>query len=266
MYDSFKRNITYLRVSVTDRCNLRCNYCMPEEGIGLLSHNDILSLEEIAEIIKISSTYGITKVRLTGGEPLVRKGITDLVRMVALIPGIEDLALTTNGILLKKHSAGLKNAGLNRINISLDTLNPERFYQITRGGKLEDVLEGIQAAIDSGLNPVKLNCVVDNSSQETDAHSVLEYGIKQGLQVRFIHRMNLRHGLFSVVEGGQGGQCESCNRLRLTANGKLKPCLFNDLEYDVRSIGVHQAFALAVANKPAKGTYNNNGHFYNIGG
>ncbi len=266
MFDSFKRPINYLRISVTDRCNLRCTYCMPEEGIKQLAHNDILSFEEITQIVRYAAALGITKIRITGGEPLVRKGITDLISMLARVPGIQDLAMTTNGMLLADYATKLKEAGLHRINISLDTLNPETFRRITRGGELSRVLQGIEAAKNAGISPIKLNCVIKSSSAEEDALAVKEFGDMQGIKVRFIHTMSLEHGQFSVVEGGSGGHCQTCNRLRLTANGKLKPCLFNNTEYDIRELGIEQAFTLAIGNKPEKGSVNTSGQFYNIGG
>ncbi len=239
---------------------------MPAEGVSLLQHSDILTFEEIIEVSRIAIQLGIEKIRLTGGEPLVRKGIVELVKMLSKLHGLKDLSLTTNGVLLAEMAQPLKAAGLHRINISLDTLDAEKYRQITRGGKLEDILQGIEAAKKVGLYPVKLNCVVKSSSKEPDALEVLAYGRKHGLEVRFIHEMSLTEGHFSVVEGGEGGNCAHCNRLRLTANGKLMPCLFNDLEFDVRTLGAEQAIRLAVAQKPECGSFNLKGEFYNIGG
>ncbi len=160
MLDRFNRNIHYLRISVTDRCNLRCTYCMPEEGIKLIDKKDILSLEEIVNVVKIGAEkFGIRKIRLTGGEPLVRKGIVELVRQISSIDGIEECTMTTNGILLPGFADSLKKAGLKRVNISLDTMSPEKFRMITRGGDLEQVIEGIRAARSAGLTPVKINVV-----------------------------------------------------------------------------------------------------------
>ncbi len=266
MLDSFNRNINYLRISVTDRCNLRCLYCMPEEGVKLLSHQDILSFEEITEITRIAVESGITKVRITGGEPLVRKGIVSLIEQIAQIPGIEDLSLTTNAINLEEHAAALAKAGMQRINISLDTCDPDKYAEITRGGDIRKVVRGIVAAQRVGLHPIKINCVIDKSSDEPDALGVKDFCERAGLEVRFIHRMHLGNGDFSVVEGGSGGDCVQCNRLRLTANGKIKPCLFNDIEYDVRVLGAKEAIRQAIAGKPECGTYSNNHLFHNIGG
>ncbi len=205
-------------------------------------------------------------MRITGGEPLVRRGIVGLVKMIAEIEGITDLSMTTNGILLKQYAGDLKEAGLMRVNISLDTLDPERFRAITRIGRLEDVLEGINAAKEAGLSPVKINCVINKSREEPEAKTVTKYCRDEGLEIRYIRQMDLVRGHFFAVEGGTGGKCSLCNRLRLTANGKLKPCLFNDLEFDVRALGYLKAIDLAVALKPECGSFNKTGAFYNIGG
>jgi cyclic pyranopterin phosphate synthase len=239
---------------------------MPAEGVSLLQHSDILSFEEIAEVSRVAIQLGVEKIRLTGGEPLVRKGIIDLVKMLSVLPGLNDLSMTTNGILLGRYAQPLKDAGLHRINVSLDTMDAERYREIARGGNLKDVLLGIDAAQKAGLYPIKLNCVVKSSSKEPDAQEVLTYGLEHGLEVRFIHEMSLTEGHFTVVEGGEGGNCAHCNRLRLTANGKLMPCLFNDLEFDVRTLGAAAAIRLAVAQKPECGSFNLKGEFYNIGG
>ena len=266
MSDCYNRQINYLRVSVTDRCNFRCTYCMPEEGITLLSHDDILSFDEIVEVVSYGVSQGITKVRITGGEPLVRKGIVTLVEMIANIEGIRDLSMTTNGRLLAELAVPLKKAGLQRVNISLDTLNPMKFRQITRVGELADVLKGIEAARQAGLAPIKLNCVIKSSSLEEDAQQVAHFAKEHNLEVRFIHEMNLEKGYFTRVEGGDGGNCATCNRLRLTANGLLKPCLFSDIAFNVRELGTEKAYELALNKKPRSGHTNSTGSFYNIGG
>lgn len=266
MFDNYNRKINYLRISVTDRCNLRCIYCMPQDGIKQLDHSDIITFEEIEEVVKTGVGLGIDKVRITGGEPLVRKGIVDLVRKISKIPGIKDFGLTTNGILLSGFAKDLKDAGLHRINISLDTLNPDRFRSITRKGILNDVLEGIKAAEKVALRPIKINCVVKESSLEPDALEILSFCKANSYKVRFIHQMDLVNGHFSVVEGGEGGNCEICNRIRLTANGKIKPCLFNNIEYDIRELGIETAMKKAVEEKPACGSVNQINEFYNIGG
>ena len=265
MFDRFSRSINYLRISVTDRCNLRCAYCMPEDGIRLLDHSDILSFEEITEFTRFAVQNGITKVRLTGGEPLVRKGIVELVSMLSAINGLEDISMTTNGILLSEYAADLKKAGLNRINISLDTVNPDNYCQITRNGDLAKVLEGIDAAHQVGLQPIKINCVLIGQPDD-ETIQLRQFCEDRGLKLRFIHQMNLKTGEFSNVEGGEGGNCSKCNRVRLLANGDIKPCLFSDLAYNIRELGSEQALNLALGNKPKSGTYNQSGEFYNIGG
>jgi len=266
MFDSFNRPINYLRISVTDRCNLRCLYCMPEEGVKLLRHEDILSFEEIIEVTRVAVSMGFDKIRITGGEPLVRKGIVNLVKQIADIDGINDLSLTTNGVLLEEYAGALTQAGLHRINISLDTVDPDQYKMITRGGDIKKVVRGIVAAQKAGLSPIKINCVIDKSADEPDAIGVKDFCDKTGLEVRFIHRMHLGDGAFSKVEGGSGGDCARCNRLRLTANGRIMPCLFNDMEFDVRSLGAKQAIEQAISHKPDCGTYSKNHLFHNIGG
>jgi len=266
MLDSYNRNINYLRISVTDRCNLRCRYCMPEKGLQLLKHTDILTYEEIIEVVNIAVDLGINKVRITGGEPLVRKGIIDFIKMISKNKGLEEVTMTTNGILLSDFATALVEAGLSRINISLDTVDADKYNHITRGGNIKKVIEGIEAIQKAGISEIKVNCVVENSSEEINAMGVKLFCEKMGLQARFIHQMNLVKGQFSIVEGGSGGDCGNCNRLRLTANGKIKPCLFSDLEYDVRLLGAKNAILKAISTKPVSGTTNNTGKFYNIGG
>lgn len=266
MYDRFDRHIDYLRISVTDRCNLRCMYCMPAEGIHLLKHEDILTFDEITEVVRIAVEMGVRKIRLTGGEPLVRRGITDLVKMIAEIEGIEDLSMTTNGILLDKFAIPLKEAGLQRINVSLDTLDPVRYQHITRGGILENVLEGLRKASEADLTPIKINCVVGEMTDEGDAMQVKCFGEENNYRVRFIRQMDLATGEFYVVEGGDGGNCSLCNRLRLTSNGMVKPCLFNATGFNVRELGAREALLKAVDNKPRCGTFNREEEFSRIGG
>jgi cyclic pyranopterin phosphate synthase len=277
--DSFQRPINYLRISVTDRCNLRCIYCMPEEGVSLMSHSDVLSYEEIFRVVEAAAELGISKVRLTGGEPLVRLGLSALVRMIAGIEAINDISLTTNGILLPKYAAGLKEAGLDRANISLDTLKPERFRVITRCGELGDALAGIEAAHRFGLEPVKINMVVMAGINDDEVIDFARKTVQDGWNVRYIEQMpvlddeKVSPRLFSVseirekietlgklephhVEVGNGPAkyyrlpgatgtigfitpvtehfCYRCNRLRLTADGKLRPCLLSEEEINVR--------------------------------
>lgn len=266
MYDRYNRAINYLRISVTDRCNLRCRYCMPEEGIHLLSHSDILSFDEITEFTKVAVSKGISKVRVTGGEPLVRKGIVTLTGMIAGIKGINDFSMTTNGTLLEHFAGDLKKAGLQRVNISLDSVDPEKYSFITRGGKIEDVFRGIDAAKRADLTPVKINCVIRESAGEDDARGVAQFCQSNGLEIRYIREMDLENGTFSTVVGGSGGNCSLCNRLRLTASGKLKPCLFNNIEFDIRTLGYENSLISAVGFKPERGSKNDKNCFYNIGG
>lgn len=275
--DSFQRPINYLRISVTDRCNLRCVYCMPAEGIALMSHYDILSYEEIFTLVKAAAELGINRVRLTGGEPLVRAGLTDLIRLIDSIETIDDISLTTNGILLAQHAADLKEAGLMRVNVSLDTLKPERFRQITRCGTLESTLKGIEVASEVGLTPVKINMVVMAGVNDDELTDFARKTIDEGWNVRFIERMPVSGDdslvLVSVkdmkkrldvigkmepvnMEVGNGPAkyyrfpgakgtvgfitpvtehfCYQCNRLRLTADGKLRLCLLREDEIDLR--------------------------------
>ena len=266
MFDPFNRNITYLRISVTDRCNLRCQYCMPEGGVEMLPHSEILTFDEIIEVVRYAVALGVYKVRLTGGEPLVRRGIVELVRMIASVQGIRDLAMTTNGILLSDFAKDLKGAGLQRVNISLDTLDPELFHTITRGGDIQKVFEGIRMAQEVGFSPIKINTVVKGHSNTPEADALRKFATNNGLEIRFIKQMSLEDGSFSVVEGGEGGDCAYCNRIRLTANGYIKPCLFNDLGFSVRELGAREAIYSAIRNKPECGTTNTSGEFYNIGG
>ncbi len=266
MKDRFGRAIEYLRVSVTDRCNLRCRYCMPPEGVRWLPHEAILSFEEIADVVRTAAGLGVSKVRLTGGEPMVRRGVVDLVAMLAGIPEICDLAMTTNGLLLAEYAGPLARAGLRRINVSLDSVVPGRFAEITGGGELGRVLGGIEAARAAGLEPVKLNCVVEASPEEPDARSVARYASERGLEVRYIRRMDLRAGTFTRVMGGDGGDCPRCNRLRLTSQGRVKPCLFSDIGFDVRELGAREAMERAVGAKPECGTVSLKDGIHAIGG
>jgi cyclic pyranopterin phosphate synthase len=277
--DSFQRPINYLRVSVTDRCNLRCVYCMPVEGIPMLSHSDILSYEEIIAVVRAAAELGINKVRLTGGEPLVRAGLPELVRLIAGIDAIKDIALTTNGTRLERYAAELKEAGLQRVNVSLDSLKPDRFREITRCGELNDTLAGIEAARAAGLEPVKINVVAMAGFNDDEIVDFAKKTVKDGWHVRFIELMpqagdvplssrfipvsEMRRRIETLgklepyhVSVGNGPAkyfrlpdasgtigfitpvtehfCYQCNRLRLTADGKLKPCLLSEEEVDLR--------------------------------
>lgn len=273
--DQYGRKIDYIRISVTDKCNLRCSYCMPEEGVQHKYHTQILRNEQMLEVVKVAASEGVHKVRLTGGEPLVRRGIVELVRDIAHVPGIEEIAMTTNATLLVDRAQALKEAGLTRINISLDTLNPQTFKQITRGGDLFKALNGIDAAIEADLQPIKVNTVLIGGVNDHEVMDFIRYVGERQLDWRIIELMpigevadwssdhfvsggellagipgmvkipgtsgyrvkrflyeplNVRVGLIDAVSGKF---CDSCNRLRLTSDGKVRPCLHSDLEYDV---------------------------------
>ncbi len=239
---------------------------MPAEGVKPMDHKEILSLEDIYEFTKTAVLFGINKVRITGGEPLVRKNIVHLISLLSSIKEITDLSMTTNATLLENMAEPLAEAGLQRINISLDTVNPDKYREITRGGDIRDVVKGIIAAQFAGLSPIKINCVIDQSPEEPDAKGVHDFCKSTGLAVRFIHRMDLESGEFSVVEGGTGGNCKICNRLRLSANGLLRPCLFSDIAYNIRELGYEEALKQAVSEKPECGTFSITNKFNSIGG
>lgn len=190
--DSFQRGIDYLRISVTDRCNLRCIYCMPSGGVPLVSHQDILSYEEILLVVRAAAEIGMNKIRITGGEPLVRAGIVDLVRMISAVEGILEISMTTNGILLHKYAGKLAEAGLQRVNISLDTMKADRFKKITRTGDLADVLEGMESAREAGLDPVKINVVPMQGINDDEIQDFARMTLEKGWHVRFIELMPLQ--------------------------------------------------------------------------
>ena len=322
MKDGQGRQIDYLRISLTDRCNLRCIYCMPEHGVKSIPHESILTLEEVHKAIECASQLGIKHIRFTGGEPTVRKGLLGLIERTAQTPGIESVALTTNAILLPNMAADLKAAGLSRVNISLDTLDAEQYRFITRRGNLDDALKGVEAALSSGLSPVKLNTVVVRSLNQ-DLLSFARLTVDAPLHVRFIEYMPIgsgedcggcgwglndvvpakeiietinmqaqsiglgslqpttatpdgwgpaqyyrlpdAQGTVGVISAISNHFCASCNRLRLTADGKIKPCLFSDTEYDIRSAlrkgdkeEVLSVFEAALSHKPS-------GHEHRVG-
>jgi cyclic pyranopterin phosphate synthase len=279
--DAFHRPITYLRISVTDRCNLRCVYCMPEEGLPWIDKREILTYEEIAEIVRAAAKVGVRSIRLTGGEPLIRKDLKRLVAMIAAIPGIDDIALSTNGLLLAEQVQGLVDAGLKRANISLDTLREDRFEAIARRPGLQRVLDGIDAAFAAGLGPIKLNCVVMRGQNDDEVQAFAEMTRDRAVAVRFIEVMPVHenvdghksqyisateileriraNGDLQPVEGPKGNgparyyafdgaagsvgvisplshdYCDTCNRVRLSADGRLKLCLFGDHFIDLRT-------------------------------
>jgi len=266
MYDSFSRHISYLRISVTDRCNLACMYCMPEQLKGTMPGSEILDFKEITHIVRTLVPMGISKIRLTGGEPLVRNELDVLVGMISKIEGIREITMTTNGQLLAGMATRLVSAGLDRVNISLDTLNPERYREITRGGDIRRVKKGIEVAMKTGLNPVNINCVITPDTTAGEIENLKEFCHSKGMGLRFIRQMNLGTGKFWKVEGGEGGHCKICNRIRLTADGRFIPCLFSEKEFDIKEFGIEGAFSRAVQQKPERGRVNSRNTFYSIGG
>jgi len=295
MKDSFGRDINYMRLSVTDLCNLRCIYCMPESGVEKLRHEDILAIEEIESIVRTAAALGIKKVRLTGGEPLVRKGIVDIVARVAATPGVEETVLTTNGTLLPEYALDLKRAGLARVNISMDSLNADEYSQITRGGELDTVLAGIRAAAEAGLTPIKVNCVLIGGINEDGIKDMVALTETDGISIQFIEIMPIgecagwNHERFvdlaKVLEvvpeleyerasgvadvyrkPGAAGTvglihpiscrfCDTCNKIRVTADGKLKPCLHSADEIPLRGLSerdLYEAMRGAILGKPER--------------
>jgi len=323
--DSSQRPVNYLRISVTDRCNLRCIYCMPSDGVCQISHDAILTYEEIYVIAQAAAELGIDKVRITGGEPLVRSGLPELIQMLAQIESIDDISLTTNGVLLGRYAAELKQAGLRRVNVSMDTLKPDKFELITRcSSSVDDVLKGIEVARDVGLNPVKINMVVMSGINDDELLDFATKTIDDEWHVRFIElmpfagegavapqflsandimkRIELLGKLEPCLPGIGNGPakyfrfprakgtigfitpvsehfCFGCNRMRLTADGKLRPCLLAGDEIDLRqplrsgmsSAGLKQLIKEAVASKPlrhhlAEGYIPRNRPFCQVGG
>lgn len=274
MVDSYARAITYLRISITDRCNYRCRYCMPDAGIEKCAHGDICSLEELRDMTAAAVRCGVRKIRVTGGEPLVRRGAVDFCRMLAEIPGVEELCVTTNGSLLAEQAAALREAGVTHLNISLDTLKEERFRTITRLGTLSDVLRGIEAAERAGFEKIKLNCVLLGGVNGDEIADFAALTRAHDWQVRFIERMPMGCGrdfgaylpAQAVLErcpeleaishdgvaacyrfpGARGtvglitpmshAFCSECSRVRITADGKLKPCLHSAAELSLRGL------------------------------
>jgi GTP 3',8-cyclase len=307
LIDSFGRKIDYLRISVTDRCNLRCVYCMPAQQIQWIPRKNLLTLDEIVRVIAAGAQIGLRKVRLTGGEPLVRPDIVELVQAIASLENIEEVSLTTNGMLLEKMAPRLADAGLRRVNISLDTLQPEKFRKLTRYGDFSRVWAGIQAAESTGLLPLKINAVIVRGVNDDDLLDFARLALEHAWHVRFIELMPIGNGgnwgtgfpapenrYFSVKEmqarlaplgiaptlspqgngparsytfpGAKGTLgfisplgdhfCHSCNRLRLTGDGYLRPCLFSQDEISMReaienSTDLEDLIKKAVAMKPA---------------
>ena len=302
LIDPFGRQHDYLRISVTDRCNLRCIYCMPEEGMEFEPAGHLLTYEEITEVVRVLAGMGVRKLRLTGGEPLVRKELDVLVGMLAQIPGIEDIALTTNGIFLASRADCLKQAGLTRVNISLDSLQADRFKSITRGGDINKVLASIDECLKVGLSPIKLNVVLMKGINDDEIADFLALTLDRDINVRFIEYMPVGHhdsqwknlyqplqqvfdvckdnkwafdpvsslqgngpsdnyklhgarGSFGLIHPISNHFCSTCNRLRLTADGYIKPCLAWSEQFQVRRVigddeAVRQLFMEALGTKP----------------
>ena len=266
MRDRFSREISYLRISVTDRCNLRCRYCMPEEGVPLKHHDDLLSLEQIVDVVRAGVGLGVTKVRLTGGEPLLRRGIVDLVRQLRGIAGLDYLAMTTNGILLPKFAQELREAGLHGVNISLDTLDPHRYRDLTRGGDVTRAVAGVDAACAAGFSPIKINAVVSETRAKDDVDALAKFCAARGIVLQRIREYTLTADKRENIEYERPPRCTECNRLRLTADGKLKPCLHSNHEIPVNLDDPGESIKQAVAAKPAHGALCSNRSMMAIGG
>ena len=295
MTDSFGRNINYLRVSLTDRCNLRCRYCMPN-GITLARHDEVLTYEEFLQVAAAAVGLGITRFKVTGGEPLVRRGCVEFIRRLKALPGVEQVTLTTNGLLLPEMARELKAAGLMRLNISLDTLDPDKYHQITRIGSLDDALAGIAAAEEAGFTNIKLNTVLIGGFNDCEIPRLVELTRQKPYQMRFIELMPIGHAypfdreaylpMRTVLErvpelepvqsdggvarlyrlpGAKGTVglisplsdhfCSGCNRLRLTADGCLKPCLHSAEEIPLRGLhgdALKERIEFAVSRKPER--------------
>lgn len=295
MLDKFGRNITYLRISVTDKCNLRCRYCMPEEGICKKSHCDMLTEEETITAVEAAASLGITKLRITGGEPLVKKNIVSICRRAAAVEGIQEVCLTTNGVLLPQLASQLKEAGVTRLNLSLDTLDADKYAYITRIGKLDTFLTGLDAAFEAGFEKIKINAVLIGGFNDNEIAQLAELTRQYPVDMRFIELMPmydsgdfntkaflpctkvLEHLPDAVPVEHDGGVaklyrlpgakgniglispvsahfCGECNRIRLTADGKVKPCLHSADEYSLKGLdfdGIKTVLEAAIRNKPA---------------
>lgn len=268
MLDRFNRDIFYMRISVTDRCNLRCTYCMPKTGIPLKKHSAILSYEQIVSIVREAVKLGITKVRLTGGEPLVRKNISSLIQQLRSETDIQEITLTTNGILLPKMARSLKGAGLDRLNISLDTLNPETYRSLTRIGDLELVLKGIDSAIEAGFLNTKLNMVLIPGINTHEVEDIKTFCLNKGLRLQRINQYSLSNidSMDRQYTSERPLNCSLCNRIRLTSDGYLKPCLFSDIEIPVNLGSIEESLSQAIMNKPECGSFCFRRENWQIGG
>ncbi len=254
LFDRYGRSITYLRISLTKRCNLKCIYCYPRRRKETRDANP-LSREEIRKIAEESSLLGISKIRLTGGEPLLRKDVINIVKDIASNPGIKELCLTTNGILLKKYASRLKKAGLTRVNVSLDTLQREIYKKITGKDKLNDVLMGIRAAQKAGLS-VKINFLCLNGTNESEKGQILKFCRGNSLQLQFIKRIHFPSGKDTKISSSydRPPDCKTCNKIRLTSEGLLLPCLFSPDAVDLRKHkDIRAAIKKVVACKPKDG-------------
>ena len=293
MLDKFGREITYLRLSVTDLCNLRCRYCMPEEGIQKKDHAAMLTEDEMILAVEAAASLGITKLRITGGEPLVKKNILSICRRAAQVPGIREVCMTTNGLRLPELAVPLREAGVRRLNISLDTLDAEKYAQITRCGVLCDALAGIHAALGAGYEKIKLNAVLIGGFNDDEIEEMAKLTLRYPLDMRFIELMPMGENGFGKeaylpytevlrrlpelmplpqeggaaklyrLPGAKGNVglispvsahfCSGCNRLRLTADGKLKPCLHSSAEYPIKGLdkaGMTAVMREAILGKP----------------
>lgn len=295
MIDRLGRNITYLRISVTELCNLRCRYCMPAEGVCKKSHADMLTEDEMIQAVEAAASLGITKLRITGGEPLVKKNIVSICRRAAAVPGIREVCVTTNGLLLPELAVPLREAGVTRLNLSLDTLSPEKYAYITRVGRLEDFRAGFHAALNAGFQKIKLNAVLIGGFNDDEILPLAELTRAYPVDMRFIEMMPMYDGgdfdssayipytkvLDALPEAvpvpGDGGVaklcrlpgaqgniglispvsahfCGECNRIRLTADGKIKPCLHSGDEYALKGLnfdGMRAQLEKAIWSKPA---------------
>lgn len=295
MIDKHGREINYLRISLTELCNFRCRYCMPEEGVEKKSHSEMMTEEELVSLVRAAAALGIKKLRVTGGEPLIKKNIVSICRTLSSIPGIEELCLTTNGTKLPQLAKELKAAGVNRLNLSLDTLDAEKYAYITRRGKLSDFMAGFEAALEAGFDKIKINAVLIGGFNDDEIRPLAELTLKYPIDVRFIEMMPMYDsGDFGpqafisytkVLEklpeamempsdgsvaklwrlpGAMGNVglispisahfCSECNRIRLTSDGKLKPCLHSGEEYSIKGLdydGMYELLKDVIWNKPA---------------
>lgn len=283
MKDSCGREITYLRLSVTDRCNLRCRYCMPDDGLCMKKHADMLTEDEMVTAVEVAASLGISKLRITGGEPLVKKNIVSICERTAAVEGIDELCLTTNGILLPQYAKDLKAAGVSRLNISLDTLNADKYRYITRREEFKNACEGIKAAIDAGFTGTKINTVLIGGFNDDEITELCELTVKYPVDLRFIelmpmydsgdfdknaylpasavldkmpmleklsdegvahlYRMPGALGRIGLISPVSNHFCDRCNRLRLTADGMLRPCLHSQLEYSIKGLNKDEMLA-----------------------